>query len=352
MNKAGLAGLILLLTAAVPAQGQEPVFSTVTAVAESEAVEADPDDPAIWVNAADPAESRVIGTDKQVGLVVFDLAGKVVQRLSDGQLNNIDLRQHVAFGGTQVTLAAATRRDDDTIVFYTIDTDGTLAPAEPFAFPGAPRKIGDDIYGLGLYHDAHSGRLYVIVNFKTGDVFQWEVTSEDGQLVLELKREWTVPSQPEGVVADDALGYVYVGEEDGGIWRFSADPEAVPAGTMIDEVGSACLPVDDVEGMAVVPSGGREDGYLVVSAQGVNRYVLYPRQPDAQGRQPCLGGVEVGTGPTDPVSETDGLDVATGVVTEQFPRGVMVVQDDRNEGFTRNFKLISWMEVLAAMGLE
>jgi 3-phytase (myo-inositol-hexaphosphate 3-phosphohydrolase) len=351
MNR-GAAVTLTLLLAAAPAGAQAPVFATITAVAESEAVEADPDDPAIWVNADDPAQSRIIGTDKQVGLVVFDLAGTAVQRLSDGRLNNIDLRQHVSLGGEELTLAAATRRDDDTIVFYTIDAEGTLAPAEPFAFPGAPREIGDDIYGLGLYHDARSGRLYVVVNFKTGDVFQWEVTSTDDRLALELRREWSVPSQPEGIVADDALGSIYVGEEDGGIWRFPADPEAEPIGTMIDAVGSACLPVDDVEGMAVGPSGGPEDGYLVVSAQGVNRYVLYPRRPDAEGRQPCLGGVEVGTGPTDPVSETDGLDVATGVVTQEFPRGVMVVQDDRNEGFSRNFKFVSWADVLEALGLD
>lgn len=347
-----MAALALLAAASSLASGQEPVFATITAVAESEAVEADPDDPAIWVNASDPAQSRVIGTDKQVGLVVFDLDGRVVQRLSDGQLNNIDLRQHVVLDGREVTLAAATRRDDDTIVFYTIDETGTLAPADPFAFPGTPREIGDDIYGLGLYHDAASGRLHVIVNFKTGDVFQWEVSSAGGRLALDLVREWTVPSQPEGVVADDALGYIYVGEEDAGLWRFPADPASEPVGTLIDEVGSACLPVDDVEGMAVVPSGRPEDGYLVVSAQGVNRYVLYPRRPDSDGRQSCLGGVNVVTGATDPVSETDGLDVATGVVTDTYPRGVMVVQDDRNEGFTRNFKLVSWREVLAALGLE
>lgn len=33
------------------------------------------DDPAIWVNFANPDSSRIIGTDKQGGLAVYDLKG-------------------------------------------------------------------------------------------------------------------------------------------------------------------------------------------------------------------------------------------------------------------------------------
>jgi len=342
-----LAGLLLGPAAVLAQDGL--TFASVSASLETEKVDADPDDPAIWINAADPAQSRVIGTDKDVGLVVFDLAGRIVQRLSDGRLNNVDIRQDVMLGGEKVTLVAASQRIDDTILFYTIDATGTLTEATPFSFPGAPRIMEDDIYGIGLYNDAAAGRLFVIVSYKTGDIMQWEVTRESGTLALSFIRQLSVPTQPEGVVADDEHGWIYVGEEDGGLWRFFAAPDADTQGVLVDAVGSQCLPEDDLEGLAIARNGS--EGYLVASAQGVNRYALYARVPDENGQQACLGSFEIATGKTDPVSETDGLDVTTTPLGAAFPQGLLVVQDDRNEGFSRNFKFVSWADVVDAMKL-
>jgi 3-phytase len=350
MIKPALLAALLLSSAGLPVFAQELRTETVTAVLESAPVDRDPDDPAIWVNPADPAKSRVIGTDKDYGLVVFDLDGKIVQRLPDGRLNNVDIRRDVELDGGTVTLVVASRRDDNTIALYTVDKDGVLSHATPFTVPGSPVEIRYDIYGIGLYRNPANGETSVIVNFKTGDVLQWVVGGTPKKLELTLVRQWTVPSQPEGVVADDALGLLYVGEEDGGVWRYQADPKAPAEGVQVDLVGSSCLPADDVEGLGIYASG-EKSGYLVVSAQGMNRFVLYPREPDAEGRQKCLGAFHIGTGATDPVGETDGIEVVSSPVGEKFPRGLMVVQDDRNEGFTRNFKYISWADVEAALKL-
>jgi 3-phytase len=338
-----------ILVSCVAVQAQDPVMGSVTAVRETEPVDVDPDDPAIWVNPANPLQSRVIGTDKDFGLVVFDLAGKTLQKLPDGRLNNVDLRT-VVLGGEEVTLIAASKREDNTIVFYTMAADGSVAHAPTFAYPGAPTQVDDDIYGIGFYKDL-AGSLSVIASFKTGDVVQWEIGGTPAAMELRFARQWKLPSQPEGVAADDGLGLLYVGEEDGGIWRFDANPRAGTDGTLVDKVGSACLPVDDVEGIGVV-STGPESGWLVVSAQGVNRYALYPRKPDADGRQPCIGSFGIATGATDPVGETDGLDVTSAALGPDFPAGLMVVQDDRNEGFSRNFKYVSWADVVRALGLD
>jgi 3-phytase len=346
-----LLGALCLFPSNFAVAQDQPLFATVTAALETENVDIDPDDPAIWINPADPSQSRVIGTDKDVGLVVFDLDGRIVQRLPDGRLNNVDIRQDVTLGGETLTLVTASRRDDDTIVFYTVDASGELTKASPFKFPGAPRTIEDDIYGIGLYHDAEAGRLFVVASFKTGEIMQWEVTRNEGQLSLDLARELSVPTQPEGVVADDDLGLLYVGEEDGGLWRFDARASADTEGVLVDAVGSACLPEDDLEGLAIVKMEGNS-GFVLVSAQGVNRYALYARQPDAEGKQRCYGAFDIGTGATDPVSETDGLDVTTATLSDRFPQGLMVVQDDRNEGFSRNFKFVSWADVMEAMALE
>ena len=57
-----------------------PVLETEVAASYGDAA----DDPAIWVHPDDPAKSLVIGTDKQLGLYVFDLEGRAVQTLPDG----------------------------------------------------------------------------------------------------------------------------------------------------------------------------------------------------------------------------------------------------------------------------
>src|SRR5262245_61179236 len=65
------------------------------------------DDPAIWVNPKDPAKSAVVGTDKRGGLYVYDLAGKPLQNLRNGRMNNVDLRPGFRLGGRDVILVTA-----------------------------------------------------------------------------------------------------------------------------------------------------------------------------------------------------------------------------------------------------
>lgn len=49
------------------------------------------DDPAIWIDPVDPSRSVIIATQKQSGLYVYDLSGKMLQFLADGRMNNVDL---------------------------------------------------------------------------------------------------------------------------------------------------------------------------------------------------------------------------------------------------------------------
>ena len=50
------------------------------------------DDPAVWVNPDDPSKSVIVGTDKEGGLMVYDLAGRQLQYLPVGDMNNVDVR--------------------------------------------------------------------------------------------------------------------------------------------------------------------------------------------------------------------------------------------------------------------
>ena len=85
---------------------------------ETDANGADGDDPAIWVNAADPAESRIITTTKSeegAGLGVFDLRGKLKGRMDAGEPNNVDVIYGFDLGGRKVDLAVAACRRDNTL---------------------------------------------------------------------------------------------------------------------------------------------------------------------------------------------------------------------------------------------
>jgi hypothetical protein len=73
-------------------------------------------------------------------------------------------------------------------------------------------------------------------------------------------------------------------------------------------------------------------GALWVAALAV--LVWLPKPAGAQDLSAAdIGSFGIATGATDPAGETDGL-------------------DDRNEGFSRNFKYVSWVDVSEALGLE
>ncbi len=243
------AALALLLATPLAA---EPVAITVRAAAETEGTSGDTDDPAIWVNPADPAASLILGADKAQGLYVYTLDGAVREFFPDGDLNNVDLRP-MTLAGRPVWIAGATRRDDETLVFYVIDPAGAVTRATPWQHAGIPADLAaeaDDIYGFALGQDA--GGTYAFVSFKSGHIVQWRIDeTAPGVIDLAHVRSWRVATQPEGIVADDRAGHVYVGEEDRGIWRYPLSPSAPAEATGIASIPSPCLPRDDVEGLAI-----------------------------------------------------------------------------------------------------
>jgi 3-phytase len=332
----------LALALSVLPLSAEPLAIAVPASVETEGTGGDADDPAVWVNPDDPAQSLILGTDKEAGLFVFGLDGAERAFLPDGKLNNVDVRPF-QLNGVAIGLAGASRRDDDTLVFYIVDGSG-VSPAEPFAHPALTDEIPglDDIYGFAMAQDA--GGTYALVNFKSGHVLQYRIEDAAGQLRLTLARHWQVGTQPEGMVADDTAGHIYVGEEDKGIWRFPLDPRLPATPLAVAGIPSDCLPRDDVEGLAIHDSpNGR---FLVASAQGIHRAALF--RLDGEAVPACEALVEIVPGAVDGVTETDGLD-AVSVALPGHPDGVLVMMDDQNAGYTTNFKVIDWAAIAAGL---
>ncbi|HEX5793119.1 MAG TPA: phytase [Rheinheimera sp.] len=302
------------------------------------------DDPAVWHHPLKAELSLILGTDKRAGLDVYNMQGKRVQQLNVGRLNNVDVRYSLNWQGTAHDIAAASLRDDNSLQLFAIDNTGKLHHA------GNVATGMDDIYGLCMYHSAKSNQHYVFVNDKSGLIQQYHISSDGTGWQGTLVRSLQVPSQPEGCVADDKTGTLFVGEEDAGVWRFAAEADATTAAEKIILVDGSTL-VDDVEGLALAQDG--EQQYLVVSSQGNDSYVVY----DALAPYSMRLLFRVSTNPQlgiDGSSETDGLEVTTRSLGPGFEHGALIVQDGRNrmpeQG--QNLKLVPWVEILQQLNQQ
>ncbi|SHH13241.1 phytase [Massilia sp. CF038] len=299
------------------------------------------DDPAIWVHPADPAGSRVLGTNKKQGLMVYDMTGRQTQFLESGRLNNVDLRQQVRFDGQAFDLAVASQRDDNTVVLYGIDARGAVSELTRFA------TGFENIYGICLFQP-RAGGLEVIVNDKGGAFRQYRVMRNAGAFSASLARSFKVASQPEGCVADDRSERLFIGEEKRGIWSLPASGSQPAHLKLVLGVGKDLHA--DVEGMAVYQ--GKRASYLVVSSQGDSSYVVL----DAAAPHRVRGRFKVGFNAAagiDGTAETDGLDVTSRNLGGPFNRGMLVIQDGykRMPDGPQNFKYVGWEDLARALQL-
>ncbi|MGK5035567.1 phytase [Janthinobacterium sp. LB3P118] len=303
------------------------------------------DDPAIWLS-SDPANARILGTNKKQGLLVYDLQGKQTQLLEVGRLNNVDVRQNISFGGSKVDLAVATQRDDNSMMLFIINASGDVAEAG--RFPTGLKSI----YGMCLYQPA-SGGVEAFINDKDGTFQQYRIGLSGKQFSATLLRSFKVATQPEGCVADDANARLFLGEETRGVWTTSADAAKPDALAMVLPVGAHLSA--DVEGMAIYrkPGGAPDTGYLIVSSQGDSSYVVLDAQAPYKVRGRFKVGFNLPAG-IDGTSETDGLDVTSANLGGAYAQGMLVIQDGykRLPDGPQNFKYVAWGEVAKALKLD
>jgi len=307
------------------------------------------DDPAIWVHPSQPELSLVLGTQKQQGLNVYDLQGQLLQSLPDGRINNTDLRYGFPLDGQTVDIVTTSNRSNFSIGIYAIDPQSlTLSNVSD----GLIATDMGDPYGLCMYRSPITGNYFVYVNDTDGRVKQWQLKDAgNGRIGAEVVREIQLESQTEGCVADDETGDLYIGEEDVGIWKYSAEPDGGDARTEVDSVAEGNL-TDDVEGLSIY-YGADGTGYLITSNQGADNYAVYERAGDNKFLGLFHIVADEATG-IDGASETDGLDVTAANLGAAFPHGVLVVQDGRNitPDEKQNYKLVPWERVAKAMGLN
>ena len=311
----------------------------------------DTDDPAIWINRANPAESLVIGTDKDAdgALLVFGLDGREkVEKSVRGILrpNNVDLAYDIALGDGVADVAVLTERFAHRLRAYRLPdmvaVDGGGIPI----FEGERARDG---MGVALYRRPRDGALFAIASRsdamapREGYLHQYRLV-DDGTgtlrgLFVRAFATWSGRKEIEAIAVDDELGYVYCSDETYGIRKYLADPAAEDAEDELAVFGTEGF-ARDHEGISIYPTGPGT-GYLLVSDQQSDTFRIFPREGTAENPHdhPLLAVVRLST------DESDGSDV-TAAALPGFPGGLFVAMST-----DKTFQFYAWEDIAAAAGL-
>jgi len=288
------------------------------------------DDPAIWVDPANPDRALIIATDKKAGLHVYDLSGRDLAFSEGGLVNNVDVAGDI--------IVASDRNDGVNAHLAVFRLD----PATPaIAALGRASAGSGEAYGLCLKRSAPGAPITAALIVKDGTVRVGTLTLAEGaEPAFAVQWEYKIPTQSEGCVFDgDTL---YVGEEDAGIWRLTPGSGGVDA-SLVAPVDNQRL-VADVEGLATIDHKGRR--YLIASSQGDNAYAVF-RLPAMD----YVGRFAVAAGEFGATSETDGIEAVAGNFGAAYPDGIFIAQDGDNAPNAQNFKIVRWDQIAAALGL-
>ncbi|MGH1385516.1 phytase [Kordia sp.] len=323
----------------------KPVYATMETAQVSSTDDA-ADDSCIWIHPTNVMESKIIGTNKQEGLVVYDLSGKQIFQYPVGRVNNVDIREGFVLQKDTVAIVTASNRTSNTITVHKVNPlDGSL---EDVALKPLQSKLAE-IYGLGMYKSAKTDKMYVIANGKDGNVEQWELFETAGKVAGKIVRTFAVGNQTEGIVADDYHGNLYIGEEEKALWKYDAEPDASTVRKAIATVGDTNMKAD-FEGVTLYDKG-EGIGYIILSSQGNNSYAVFDRITNAYiGSFNIADGAEI-----DGTYDTDGIDV-TSVAFTKYPKGFFIAQDGANtkgkDSLNQNFKLVDWKSIETALELN
>lgn len=320
--------------------------NTIQPVIISDTVQYDTDDPAIWVNTANPAASLILGTDKDQdgALYVFDLqgkaiAGKIVRNLQ--RPNNVDVEYGLTLQGRPTDIAVVTERFTHKLRIFSLPDMQPVDGGGLEVFTGESGLEYRDLMGIALYKDK-AGKIYAIVGRKTGPrdgSYLWQYLLEDngqGSVKGTLVRKFggfSGKKEIEAIAVDDAMGYVYYSDEGYGVRKYYADPTK----------GNQELAVfgrkgfkQDHEGISIYPVSDTT-GYIIVSDQQTNHFNIYTREGSAGNphRHTLVKKVHLAT------LESDGSEVVAVPLNSTFTKGLFVAMST-----DKTFHYYRWEDLL------
>lgn len=297
----------------------------------TEPVAFDTDDPAIWINPADPAQSLIIGTDKDKdgGLYVFDLAGKIVHDKTIRGLqrpDNVDIEYGLTIGGKPHDIAVTTERFTHKLRIYSLPYMKPLDNGGIDMYVGETGDMFRDLMGIALYKNPQTGEISAIVGRKNGPQdgsYLWQYKLEDDghgavkATVIRKFGKYSGVKEIEAIAVDDALGYIYYSDEGTGVRKYHADPAHGN-----DELALFATTgfTQDHEGISIYNTSD-STGYILVSDQGANQFFIFQRE-GAAGKphnHTLVKVVKVAA------QESDGSDVTNVPLNGVFQKGLFVV---------------------------
>jgi len=315
----------------------------------TEPVAHDSEDPAIWVNPADPARSLILGTDKHAvdgALVVFDLEGKILPDKTVRGLdrpNNVDITTGFRLAGRRVDLAVVTERNAGRLRAFTVPDMQPVDGGGLSVFEGDPERLP---MGIALYTRPRDGALFAIVSGRVGppNGYLWQYRLEDdGHGVVRATKvrafgRFSGRKEIESVAVDAELGYVYCADEQAGVRKYHADPEVSGADAELALFATAGF-AGDHEGISVFPTGPGT-GYLLVSNQDGDTFEVFTREgmPGRPHDHRHVGSLQLST------RASDGHEVTAQATAPRFPGGLLVAMSH-----DRTFQFYAWAELAAAL---
>jgi myo-inositol-hexaphosphate 3-phosphohydrolase len=326
-------------------QKQETNVNKLSPVVVTAQVKHDTDDPAIWIHPTDPSKSLIIGTDKNEdgALYVFNLEGKIDEQKTVRGLkrpNNVDIEYGLLLNGVATDIVVTTERLENRVRIFSlpdmkaIDNGGIeVFQNEDLRFP----------MGIALYKRPSDGSIYAIVGRKEGPTdgtYLWQYQLEDdgtGKVKGTKVREfglWSGIKEIEAIAVDDALGYVYYSDENVGIRKYHANPDAENANAELALFGTEGF-TQDREGISIYQVNDGT-GYILISDQEVNKFNIYRREGESGDphNHQLIKVVDAS------IIDSDGNEVTNVALNEKFPAGLFVAMSD-----DKTFQFYSWKDI-------
>lgn len=341
--------LFILLLAALSTGCRQNNNSIIKAVVVTDRVAVDSDDPAIWINDAEPGASLIVGTDKggdlgEGALYAFNLSGKIVNK-SDAlkRPNNVDIAYGLLVGEKRIDVAVCTERLTSKIRVFQLPDLVPIDAGGISVFEGEPDGFRDPM-GVALYTDAAANQMYAIVGRKNGPtdgtyLWQYKLTADSAGIVRgSLVRKfgnYSGKKEIESIAVDNELGYVYHSDEMHGIHKSYAHPDS--SNTELALFGTQGF-TEDIEGISIYKLTDTT-GYIVVSDQQADMFRVFPRE--GSGTNPHshqeIVALSVST------RESDGSDVSSRSLPD-FPHGLFVAMSADG-----TFQLYRWEDLAGSV---
>jgi 3-phytase len=321
--------LLLLATSGSAAPGKTaPEAGALKPRVVTEPTKWDTDDPAFWIP-ADRSRTLIVGTDKNSdgALYVYDLAGKIVQRVGNlKRPNNVDIAYGLLLGGKPVDIAVTTEREMNRLRVFSLPDMRCLDRGDLVVFGGDKERAP---MGIALYKRPRDGALFAIVGGKSGPAegYLGQYRLEDdgtGHVKMSLVRQFGAYSgkkEIEAIAVDAELGYVYYSDETHGVHKYRADPDAPDANKELALFATTGF-ASDHEGISIYKFNDGT-GYVLVSDQQNNAFRIFPREgtPGKPHNHPLIKSVDVSA------IESDGSEV-TSVALPGYPHGLFVAMSN------------------------